>query len=210
MVRTWRAARALAGLVAVVCAATSAAGAERPYTVDAEASRVTIQVGKGGLFGFAGHEHEVVAPEVTGEVIADVEDLARSSVTLLFTAGALRVTGRGEPAEDVPKVQEAMLGPKVLDVTRYPQIRFTSRTVSGKLAGPGVYELQVVGDMELHGVTKSLTLPLKVEMADDRLTASGRTVLRQKDFAMSPVSVAGVVKVKNEVGVDFVIVARPR
>jgi polyisoprenoid-binding protein YceI len=143
-------------------------------------------------------------------VIADPGDLARSSVALVFTAGALRVTGRGEPRDDVPKVQEAMLGPKVLDVARHPEIRFTSRAVEGRTVAAGVYDLEIVGDLELHGVRRSLTLPLRVEVADGRLKATGRTVLRQKDFAMSPLSVGGVVKVKNELGVDYVIVARPR
>jgi hypothetical protein len=47
-----------------------------------------------------------------------------------------------------------------------------------------------------------------VEVAGETLTASGKTVLRQTDFGMKPVSVGGVVNVKNELGVDFRIVAR--
>ena len=73
----------------------------------------------------------------------------------------------------------------------------------------GVYDLQVTGDLDLHGVSRSLTLPLRVEVAAGTLTATGKTTLRQSDFGMKPVSAGGgTVKVKNEIAVDLRIVAR--
>ena len=137
-------------------------------------------------------------------------DLSRSSVTLTFLASALRVTGKGDPPEDVPKVQEAMIGPKVLDASRFAQIVFTSRKVGGKAVGAAAYELQVEGDLALHGVTKALTVPVRIEKAaDGTLTATARAVLNQTDHGIKPVSVAGVVNVRNELDLSFRIVARP-
>jgi polyisoprenoid-binding protein YceI len=127
---------------------------------------------------------------------------------LSFDAGALKVTAEGEPAGDAPKVQEKMVGPEVLDVARFPSITFRSTSVAGKEVRAGVYDLQVTGDLALHGATRTMVLPLRVEVAAETLTASGKTVLRQTDFGMKPVSVGGVVNVKNELGVDFRIVAR--
>jgi polyisoprenoid-binding protein YceI len=169
-----------------------------------------IDVGKSGLFSFAGHVHEVVAPGLSGEVVADAEDLSRSRVTLVFDARALKVTGRGEPPDDVPKVQEAMLGPKVLDAARFPEIRFASTAVSGRALGPGAYSVEVAGALTLHGVTRPVTLPLKIEITGDTLVATGATTLRQKDYGIDPVSVAGVVNVKNELKLTFRIEARER
>ena len=202
--------RARALLPTVLAASVSAAGAaEQGYTVVAEQSAVRIHVGKSGLFGFAGHAHDVVAPVAQGTVVADPDDLARSSVTLSFDAAALKVTGEGEPPKDVPEVQARMVGPDVLDASRFPSITFRSRSVAGKEISPGVYDVQVNGDLTFHGITRSLTLPLRVEVAAERLTASGKTVLRQSDFGMKPVSAGGgTVNVKNELGVDFRIVAR--
>jgi hypothetical protein len=41
------------------------------------------------------------------------------------------------------------------------------------------------------------------------LTATGRTVIGQKDFGIQPVSAAGgTVKVKNELAIEYRIVAR--
>lgn len=184
------------------------AAAPRSYVVVAAESSFTIQVGKSGLFGFAGHEHEVVAPAFDGRIVADPAAFERSSVTLRFEAGALRVTGRGEPAADVPKVQEAMLGPKVLDAQRFPAIVFRSTGVKGRALDGGGYELEVEGALELHGVKRPLTLPLRVELSQGTLSASGSTRLRQSQFGIKPVSVAGVVKVKDELAIAFRIVAR--
>ena len=41
---------------------------ERP--IDTEHSKITIHVGKSGLFSAAGHEHEVSAPIAEGEIDA--------------------------------------------------------------------------------------------------------------------------------------------
>lgn len=197
------------GAVLAVLAAAPAAAAPRTYVVDPAGSSVLIHVGKSGAFSFAGHTHEVAAPAVSGEVIADPADLGASRVSLTFEAGALKVLPEKEPAGDAPKVQEAMRGPKVLDVARFPTITFKSQRVSGREAG-GAYDLEVTGEMSLHGVTRALTLPVHVEVAGDTLTATGKAVLRHDHFGMQPVSVAGVVKVKNEIAIDFRFVAHGR
>ncbi len=186
-------------------------GAEqRIYAVDAAASAVTIHVGKAGLFKFAGHEHEVAAKQVSGEIVGDAADLARASVGLAFDAAALQVSGKGEPADDVPKVQAKMVGAELLDVARFPSIVFRSTSVSGKAVAPGSYDLTVQGNLTLHGATRPLTVAVHVEIKGDTLTASGKAELKHTDFGLAPVSVAGVVKVKNEIGVAFTIVARAK
>jgi polyisoprenoid-binding protein YceI len=183
----------------------------RAYAIDAAASVVNVQVGKSGVFGFAGHSHEVAAQRFEGRLEADPDDLARSSVAVTFEASGLKVSAEGEPSGDAPKVQEAMAGPKVLDVARFPTITFQSRQVSGRRTGEGVYELQVTGDLSLHGVTRPVTVPVRVEVAGATLTATGRVAVAQRAFGIEPVSAGGgTVKVKNELGVGFKIVARAR
>ena len=195
--------------VLVLGPALPAAAATRTYVIDASASAVQVHVGKSGVFGFAGHTHEVTADRFEGRVDADPDDLARSSVELSFEASGLKVSAQGEPEGDAPKVQEVMAGPKVLDVSRFPAIRFRSRQVSGRRAADGAYELQVAGEVSLHGVSRAVTLPVRVELSGATLTASGRTALAQRPFGIEPVTAGGrTVKVKNDVGVEFRIVAR--
>lgn len=195
----------LAALLLV--AGHQAEAADTTYAVAMAQSSVVVHVGKAGLFGFAGHEHLVTAPRLHGEVHAAADDLSRSLVTLTFETGALRVEEKGEPAGDAAKVHEVMVGPRVLDATRFPTVTFESRTVTGRIAGPNAYDLNITGDLFLHGVTRSVSLPLHVEISGDTLKATGHVVLRQTEYGISPVTVAGVVKVKDEVTIDFIFVA---
>jgi polyisoprenoid-binding protein YceI len=202
--------RSWAGVAVFLCAPPLAAS-PRTFVVDPAASSVRIHVGKSGAFSFAGHTHEVVAPALAGEVTADPANLGASTVALTFEAGALKVLPEGEPAGDAPKVEEAMRGPKLLDVTRFPAVTFKSQRVSGRDAGGGAYDLELAGEIALHGVTRALTLPVHVEVSGDTLTASGKAVLRHDQFGLQPVSAAGgSVKVKNEIAVEYRIVARGR
>ncbi len=136
-------------------------------TVVPETCRVTIEVGKAGVLSFAGHAHEILAPGATGTVIVDETDPSRSSVSLEFRTADLRVNDAGEPPGDAPQVQETMLGPRVLDAARFPSVSFrSSRVVVGARSADGA-DIRVEGAMTLHGVTRTVTLPLHVTLAPD-------------------------------------------
>jgi len=197
--------------LAVVLSALAAQAAEpRVYHLVADESSVRLHVGKSGMLKTFGHEHEVAAPAFTGRVTLDEADLSRSHVSATFDSRELRVLPGNEPAKDVPKVQETMLGPQVLDAARYPDIRFTSTRCEARQTGPGTYEAQLEGQLELHGTVRPVSLPLHVELSEGRLVARGGTTIRQSDFGITPVSAGGgSVKVKNEVPIQFMFVGRP-
>jgi len=204
--RTW----SLASCALTLLWISSAAAATSTFAVDASASSVRVHVGKTGIGSFAGHEHDVVAQSLRGEVVADFDDLPRSSVDISVNARSLKVTGGDEPQEDVPKVQQAMTGPKVLHAARFPSIRFRSREVAAKRLSPDLYELLITGELSLHGVTKTMTVvPIRLEARGDTLTGTGKMVVKQTEFGIEPVSAAGgLVQVEDEVTVSFRIVAR--
>jgi polyisoprenoid-binding protein YceI len=167
-------------------------------------------VGKSGAFSFAGHRHEVQAP-VSGTVAADPADLPASRVDLTFASVRLRVLPEGEPSGDAPKVEEIMHGPEVLDAVRFPEIHFRSKKVTGRALANGAYDLSLVGELSLHGVTREITLPVKVTLEGRILKATGETTVRHDQFGMKPVSAGGgTVKVANEIRIDFEIVAEQR
>jgi len=199
--------RVAVGSLAIVLCAQGALAAGETFQVDQEHSQVVIHVGRAGLLGFVGHTHEVLAPRITGEIQVDAADLAACSVWLRFAAAALRVSGRGEPPEDVPKVQERMLGPDVLAVSRFPSVDFRSTRVEGRRSEEGSYELRISGVLELHGTTRTVTVPAHASLSEGVLRVEGRLTLAQRDYGMTPVSVGGVIKVKNELEVAFSIAA---
>jgi len=201
---------ALGAILILALGARSGAAEGTTYVVDPARSAVAIHVGRAGLFKFAGHEHEVLAPRLEGEVQADPSDLGRSSVSLALDATALKVSGKGEPPEDVPKVQARMVGPGLLDVAHFPRVTFRSTKVEGREAAKGIYDVRITGELTVHGVTRSTLIPMRVEVSGDTLMATGSLVVRHTDFGLTPVSVAGVVKVKNEIAIDFKIEAAAR
>jgi polyisoprenoid-binding protein YceI len=202
----------LAFAIGVMAGARPVRAAETRYELDEAHSRVTIQVGKAGLFGFAGHEHEVVTGALRGSITADPTQLASAHVALAFEAAALRVTGKGEPAGDVPKVQAAMVGPKCLDAARFPLIEFASTGVSVDRTTAGAADLTVRGRLMLHGVTREIRVPLHLDFGTTgagTFTATGKTTLKQTDYGIEPITVAGVVKVKDEIALTWMMRGRP-
>jgi polyisoprenoid-binding protein YceI len=181
----------------------------RAYTIDSGRSRATIEVGKSGALSFlAGHAHEVIAPAIAGTITVDADDPARSDVQVTIDASALKVSGKGESANDVPKVQETMAGAQVLDVQRYPAITFASTHVTVTSHTGMTLEAMLTGQLTLHNVTRSITVPVTVRMDNNTLTATGRFAVKQTDHGIKPVSVGGVVSVKDTVNVSFTIVGR--
>src|SRR5260370_24424930 len=118
----------------VLCAIAAPGGIA--YDVDPGASSASVHAGKTGLASFAGHEHEIAVGQIRGTVLADLDDFTRSSVDLTIEAASLHVGD--EPGDDGPQVQQTMQGPTVLDVARFPQIRFRSRALTSRAppAGP--------------------------------------------------------------------------
>ena len=200
----------LHGVVVLTMAAGIAGAAQtnQEFRVDPAATSVIVHVGRAGLLKFAGHDHEVAAPGVEGRVSLDSSDPSRSRVAVQFDAKALKVTGKGEPAEDVAEVERTMLSDRVLDVARYPTISFESDRVAVQQRSAGSLTLRVDGRLTLHGVTKTVIIPVAARLNGNRMTATGEATVRQSDFGIRPVSAGGgTVRVKDEVEVTFSIVA---
>lgn len=161
--------------------------------VDVAHSTLRIHVAKTGLFSAFGHNHEIETPIESGEVV----ESGRLSVSLRVDSRKLKVLDPEDP-KSRPEVQQTMLGPQVLDSARYPEIRFESEKIETK--GPDHWV--VTGRLTLHGQTH----PISFDVARAASVYKGTATIKQTEFGMTPVTVAGgSVKVKNEVKVEFAI-----
>ncbi len=196
-------------LVGVGFAGAAAARQPIDLTIDARESRVAIDVGKAGVFGFAGHAHQVMAPDVRGHVTVDASDWQHSTVSLEFESAALRVSGAGEPPADVPEVQRVMVGERVLNVQRFPTVTFRSTRVAATPTGANAADMQIEGDLTLHGVTRPITVRATTALDPSGvLTTRGAFTLKQTDFNIEPVTAAGgSVRVRDDVDVQFLLKA---
>ena len=166
---------------------SSAAGLAGPRPIDTTKSAMTVRVYKAGVLSAFGHDHEIAAPIASGTV-----DAAAHRVELRCNAAALRVRDTNASEKDRAEIQQTMLGPEVLDAGRNPEIVFKSTGAQEKGAGAWT----VRGDLTLHGETR----PVTVDVRETEGHYVGSARLRQTDFGIKPVKVAGgAVKVKDEV-----------
>jgi polyisoprenoid-binding protein YceI len=157
---------------------------------------------------FLGHEHHIEAPIAEGRVELVDDDPARSSVRLRFDAAKLALIPGSEPAGDIPKVEERMRGPEVLEVARYPEIVFASTSVKGQSTSGSRFRLVVAGTLTLRGRSFPIEVPLEVVREEAGIEARGEVALNLRDVGIEPPSVAGVVKVANGFRLEFEIRAR--
>jgi hypothetical protein len=184
--------RFLAAVVLTWGATTVANLGAETRPIDVKQSTLTVLVSKSGLFSAFGDNHVISAPLASGS-ISDESPLA---VDLKVRAADLRVLDPGLAADKRSQVQARMLGADVLDAATFPDITFTSTTVEPA----GTDRWNVTGRLTIHGQSRVTTF--LVVRANRRYR--GEVVVKQRDFGIDPVKVAGgTVKVKDEVKVQF-------
>lgn len=160
-------------------------------SIDTARSKITIHVGKTGLFSAAGHEHEVSAPIAEGAI----DDSGAGRIWFRVEAAKLQVL----PEKDQAAVQKDMQD-KVLESATFPQIRFESTAIRKVAEG----KWAVTGNLTLHGKTN----PVTVDVGLQGNAYAGQATIKQSQFGIKSVSAAGgAVKVKDELRIEFVIVA---
>lgn len=117
---------------------------------------------------------------VQGTVTYDPENLGASSVDVTIDANNINTR---EPDRD-----KHLRSADFLDVEKYPAITFKSKTITAE--GDG--ELQVRGDLSVHGVTKEASLKVegptpegKDPWGNVRIGASATTRIKRSDFGLT-------------------------
>jgi hypothetical protein len=182
-------------LALATIAATAALGAEgRP--IDPDRSTLTVFVYKSGLFSAFADDHIIRAPIASGSISED----SPRAVEIIVRSASLQVLDPKLAADKRSEVQSRMLGPEVLDTEKYPDITFTSTSIEAA----GADRWTVTGRLSIHGKTRPATF--SVARQDGRYR--GTVVVKQRDFEIQPISIAGgAVKVKDELKVEFDIAA---
>ncbi len=117
--------------------------------------------------------------KVTGSVVLDDKDLAKSTVEVTIDANSVDTR--------VPDRDNDLRSEKFFDVAHYPSITFKSRKVE-QLA-PG--KLKVTGDLTIRGTTKEVVLdvegptaPMKDPWGNTRNAATATTKINRQDFGV--------------------------
>lgn len=177
------------------------------YTIDPTSSRFTVRAFAAGLLSGFGHNPVIAIRDFSGEVNCDPDNLSGGSVGMTINARSFEV--QNDVSEKDRREITCTMNDQVLEMERFPEIAFESRQVSGMQLGESLYVLRIEGDLFLHGVTRPQAISANVAPADDKVRAYGEFTIKQSDFRIRLVSVAGgALKVKDELKLSFDIIAK--
>jgi polyisoprenoid-binding protein YceI len=110
----------------------------------------------------------------TGQIKADAAAKTIESVNVdietesLFTA--------------IPKLTDHLKNPDFLNAPEHPKITFASKTVTPESGNAN--QVQIVGDLTMHGTTKEVTIPATVEFSDQGLVLRSEFKIDRTEFGM--------------------------
>ena len=179
------------------------------YVTDTRASQFTVQVLSGGLLSAFGHNPTIAIRDFSGEAQVNPEDLERSSLRLTIKTESLTV--KDNVSDKDRREMERAMYEEILETSSYPEIVYECPNISASKAAEGQYSVTLNGDLTLHGVTRSHSVPARVALTEDSLRAFGTFTLLQTDYDLKLASVAGgALKVKDELKFSFNILARKK
>jgi polyisoprenoid-binding protein YceI len=192
----------------------------RPYDIVAAESLLTLRVYRGGALGAAGHNHVIASHTLAGTVYLP-DDVLKGSVELHVAVAELTVDEPElralEPGGDFPPevpqsardgTRRNMLSPAVLDAAGYPEVLLRSQRLE-PAAGVAPDTLTAFLDAGVRDQHRTISVPVRCELAGDTLTVSGETALRQSELGLTPfTALLGALAVQDEMRVRFRLVAR--
>jgi polyisoprenoid-binding protein YceI len=204
----------LFNLLLLIFTTWSGAPLATEYRLIPAESRFQVEVSKAGFLAALAHDHVIGIRGYSGRVVLSPRGIADSGMELRIDTRSLVVLDEKVSTGDRAKITRSM-HEEVLESARYPEAIFRSTGMTGLTEErAGEIRFQLTGDLTLHGVTRSIVVPISLrrlngEARAGELRATGRYVLKQTDFGIRPYSTAGgAIKVKNEVVIDFQITAR--
>lgn len=176
------------------------------YRVDPGIGRFTLHVSASGLLSAMGHNPTIAIRDYSGEagIAATFE---QAFVRMAVRSDSFEVTGDVSQKDRLDI--ESRMKQEVLEAAKYPSIGFESSNVTASKISASSYTVKVFGSLSLHGISRNQTIIAQVTLNDDAFRAFGEFSLRQTDYGIKLVSVAGgALKVKDEVKISFDITAR--
>lgn len=177
------------------------------YRINPAQSRFMANVGSGGLLWFLGHSHHFAIRDFTGEATVTPGTLTPASLQMTVKAASLEETGKNFTAEQKQIINNSARK-EVLEVEKYPEIVFKSKSITGNAKPDGQYEAKINGDLTVHGVTRPIEIPTRVSVNGNTLHANGRFSINRSDYNVKTHSIKwGTIRVRNKIEFEFDIVA---
>ncbi|CAN90319.1 MULTISPECIES: YceI family protein [Sorangium] len=149
-------------------AAAAPAGPAEALPLDAAASTI----------GFVGSKvtgkHEGKFEKISGSITLAGGKAAGGKLTVEADASSVKT--------DAEKLDGHLKSPDFFDVEKYPKATFTSTEI--KAGGEKGATHTITGELDLHGVKKTITFPATITEGADAVSGSAEFVINRKDFGI--------------------------
>jgi len=121
-----------------------------------------------------GH-HDGSFGKFTGTVNLVDADPTKSRVAVDIDAASI--------SADVPKLTGHLKSADFFDVEKFPKARFESTSI--RVGGEKGATHTVTGNLEMHGITKSISFPARIQVNGDQLSVDAEFSIQRKDFGLN-------------------------
>lgn len=179
-----------AACVAMIACAAPAWAAPASWTVDKAASRITFKS------AFSGETFDGLFKRWDAQIAFDPKQLAASKAVVVIETGSAS-TGNVERDEALPSADW-------FSSAKFPRATFTTR--SFKDLGGGRY--QAIGDLNIRGISKPLTLPFTLAISGDTAKMTSAVVVNRSLFGVGQGQFASAETVPFNVTLNISLTAR--
>jgi len=177
------------------------------YVIDARTSRFTVQAFATGILSAMGHNPKIDIRSFSGEMNFNPETAEGGGLRLKMQANSLSVLD--DISDKDRREMERIMNEQVLEMAKYPDILYEASIASIQRLENALYSATLDGNLSFHGVTRTQPVTARIVELGEMLRASGEFTLRQSDYGIKPISVAGgAMKVKDELRFSFEMIAR--
>ena len=177
------------------------------YSMDAAQSQFTVHAFASGLAAVVAHNPKFAIRDFSGEARFIPDTLRDASLQVRINAASLELMD-GVSEYDKGEIDRVMFN-EVLEISRFPEIVFTSTQISASRLSENLYATTIAGKLTLHGVTNELDLSAQVVIGEDTLRGYGSFPVKQSKYDIAIASIAGgTLKMRDELKIAFFIIAK--
>ncbi len=177
------------------------------FVIDTKRSRFTVQAVATGILSAMGHNPTIGIRGFNGEVEFDPYAMEANGLRLIIQSASLEV--QDDISDRDRREMDKMMKGDVLEAGKYPEIRYEALRIPVTKLGDALFAATLSGNLSFHGVTRSQSVPVRITSLGEMIRASGDFTLKQSDYQIKPVSVAGgALRLKDELRFSFEMVAR--
>jgi len=176
-------------------------------TARSQASPATrLEVGKGSRAEYRVRE-QLARLNFPNDAVGTTESVSGALVINAdgsFASGSKLTVDLRSLRTDEPK-RDGFVRENTLETNRYPSAEFVPRRQKGlplPLPATGTANLQLVGDMTLHGVTKEVTWNVVATFGNDQIAGRATTTLQFATFNITKPSLARLMSVEDKIDLE--------